>query len=134
MNAFKSQPPLDTYRAGVTFHIAPPRFIDVVRRRLELSIEYLAANTPDRLEYTTSSGMRFSYPNSKVGEFLKVYSEVFEHRENSSRVIQGLAGRDVRKALEIFESVLRSGHLSEEAITSKVREEVEPSRLKRTRS
>ena len=42
--------------------------------------------------------------------------------ENSLPVfIQGLAGRDVRKALEIFESILRSGHLSEEAITSKVR-------------
>ena len=119
---FKDEPPLDTYRSGVTFHISPPRFIEVVRRRLELSVGFLAKNTPDKLEYTTKSGLKIKYPKTMIGEFLKeIYAEIFENQPNSSRMIQGLAGRDVRKALDIFESILRSGHLSEESITSKVR-------------
>lgn len=120
--AYKDQKPLDTYRSGITFHVSPPPFTDVVKRRMELSGEYLAENVTDKLEYMTSSGLRFTYPRTMIGEFLKeIYILVFDQFENVSRVIQGLAGRDVRKSLEIFERILRSGHLSEEAITSKVR-------------
>jgi hypothetical protein len=28
---YKNKPPLDTFRAGITFHISPPRFTDVVK-------------------------------------------------------------------------------------------------------
>jgi hypothetical protein len=44
---FKTKPPLDTFRAGIAFHISPPRFIDVVRKRLDLSLQYLAARAAD---------------------------------------------------------------------------------------
>jgi hypothetical protein len=64
---FKDRPPLDTFRSGVTFHISPPRFLDVVKRRLELSLDYLTNHTEDRLEYTLGSGARISYPNSMLG-------------------------------------------------------------------
>ena len=33
-------------------------------------------------------------------------------------MLQGLAGRDIRKALDMFVSILYSGHLAEEQITS----------------
>ena len=65
---FKDRPPLDTFRSGVVFHITPPRFLDVVKRRLELSLDYLSRNTPNRLEYHLSSGTRITYPNSMLGE------------------------------------------------------------------
>jgi hypothetical protein len=29
---YKDKPPLDTYRTSITFHISPPRFVDVVKR------------------------------------------------------------------------------------------------------
>jgi hypothetical protein len=116
---FKDKPPLDTYRSGVVFHISPPRFLDVVKRRLELSLEFLSQNAPQRLEYNLSSGARITYPNSMIGEFLKsIYLELFDRKHNVSRVLQGLAGRDVRRALDMFVSILNSGHLQEEAITS----------------
>lgn len=119
---FKDKPPLDTFRTGVVFHIPPPRFLDVVKRRLELSLEYLAANTSQTLEYSLNSGIRIRYPNSMLGEFLKsIYLELFDRKQNVSRVLQGLAGRDVRKALDMFVSILNSGHLQEEAITSTAR-------------
>jgi hypothetical protein len=54
-----------------------------------------------------------------LGEFLKsIYLELFERRHNVSRILQALAGRNIRQALEMFVSILNSGHLREEAITS----------------
>ncbi|MBI2815928.1 MAG: hypothetical protein HYX72_03215 [Acidobacteria bacterium] len=118
---FKDKPPLDTYRSGITFHISPPRFIDVVKRRLELSLEYLTAHAAEVQRYTLESGMRISYPKSALGWFLgQLYLELFERRHNISRVLEALAGWDVRRALEMFVSVITSGHLSEESITSSV--------------
>ena len=116
---FKNSKPLDTFRSGVVFHITPPRFLDVVKRRLELSLEYLARNSPDTLEYHLSTGIRIRYPNSMLGKFMRsIYLELFERRNNLSRILQGLAGRDIRRALDMFVSILNSGHLHEEALTS----------------
>ena len=45
-----------------------------------------------------------------LGEFLKaIYLELFVYKHNVSRVLQGIAGRDVRRALEMFVSILNSG-------------------------
>jgi hypothetical protein len=118
---FKNQPPLDTFRTGIGFHISPPRFIDVVKRRLELSLEFLVTQTDDRLSYTLPNGIRISYPNTRVGEFLKaLYIDIFHNRKNISRVLQGLSGADVRRALDMFVAILTSGHFSEDALTSQI--------------
>ena len=54
-----------------------------------------------------------------LGKFLKeIYLEIFERKKNVSRILQGIAGLDVRRALEMFVAILTSGHLSTEAITS----------------
>jgi hypothetical protein len=119
---FKNKKPLDTFRSGITFHISPPRFIDVVKRRLELSLEYLAANAAETQSYTLESGARVIYPKTELGMFLReLYIELFERKRNISRVLEALAGRDVRRALEMFVSIITSGHLSETAITSLVK-------------
>jgi hypothetical protein len=118
---FKNKPPLDTFRSGITFHISPPGFIDVVKRRLELSLEYLSAHAHDVQTYTLKTGFRITYPKSEFGTFLReLYLELFERRHNLPRILEALAGWDVRKALEMFVSIITSGHLSEIAITSKV--------------
>jgi hypothetical protein len=118
---FKDQPPLDTFRSGITFHISPPRFIDVVKRRLELSLLYLSKEAQEVQSYTLETGVRITYPKSELGNFLReLYLELFERRHNISRVLEALAGWDVRKALEMFVSVITSGHLSEISITSNI--------------
>ena len=118
---YKDRPPLDTYRSSITFHISPPRFIDVVKKRLELSFEHLTAEAAEVQRYTLESGMRITYPKSHVGLFLReLYLELFERRHNISRIMEALAGLDVRRALEMFVSVITSGHLSTSAITSNV--------------
>ena len=63
---FKDKPPLDTFRTGVVFHITPPRFVDVVKRRLELSIEYLASHKDRDRSYEIESGMRIRYSSEEL--------------------------------------------------------------------
>jgi hypothetical protein len=117
--AYKNEPPLDTYRTGQIFHISPPRFVDVVRKRLELSLEALAVEAPEQVKFHTKSGITISYPKSRAGEFLKgVYVELFQRANNVSRVLEALAGRNVRRALDMFMAIITSGHMPEDVIAS----------------
>ena len=119
---YKDKPPLDTFRTGIAFHISPPRFIDVVKRRLDLSINFLSANAASTHTYDLPSGMRITLPTTALGDFLRdLYIEVFERRQNISRVLESLAGLNVRRALDMFISIITSGHLKEDQITSQVR-------------
>jgi hypothetical protein len=116
---FKDKPPLDTYRTGVIFHISPPRFVDVVKRRLELSIEYLSSGPKDDRTYAIESGLRIRYSQNELENFLRrLYDTLFDRRGNIARVLEALAGKDVRRALEMFVSIITSGHLSTTAIAS----------------
>lgn len=117
---YKDRPPLDTFRTGVVFHISPPRFVDVVKRRLELSIEYLAQDQDggDRT-YEIESGMHIRYSISDLEEFLRrLYEALFDRSRNISRVLEAVAGKNVRRALAIFVSIITSGYLSATAIAS----------------
>ena len=117
--AYKNEPPLDTYRTGQIFHISPPRFVDVVKRRLELSLEYLASQAPEQVTFSPKAGATFKYPKSRAGDFLTgIYHELFNSRNNVSRVLEALAGRNVRKALDMFFAIITSGHMPEEIIAS----------------
>src|SRR5208283_2835492 len=119
---YKDKPPLDTFRTGIAFHISPPRFIDVVKKRLDLSISFLADNSASTHSYDLPSGMRITVPTTALGDFLRdLYVEIFEHLKNISRVLESLSGLDVRRALDMFVSIITSGHLKEDQITSQVR-------------
>ncbi|NTG32643.1 hypothetical protein G6K91_00045 [Agrobacterium rhizogenes] len=119
---FKTRPPLDTFRSGIAFHISPPRFIDVVRKRLDLSLEYLAERSENTQSYVLPSGFRITVPTTELGRFLQeLYIELFERRRNIARIMESLAGKDVRRALDMFVSIITSGHLGEDQITSQVR-------------
>lgn len=115
----KNEPPLDTYKTGQIFHISPPRFIDVVKRRLELSLIALEAEAPKKINYDTPGGASVSYPRERAGEFLRsVYLELFQRPTNVSRILEAIAGRDVRKALDMFMAIINSGHMPENLIAS----------------
>jgi len=117
--AHKGDRPLDTYKTGTVFHIAPPKFIDVVKRRLELSLGELASQAPETIRYKTPSGVNITYPKSRSGEFLKeLYLELFQRPNNTARILEALAGRNVRKALDMFMAIITSGHMPEDMITN----------------
>lgn len=115
----KNDPPLDTYKTGLVFHISPPRFVDVVKRRLELSLSEIEKSAPETIRYQTPSGLSIVYPRDRAGHFLKsIYLELFERTNNVSRVLEALAGRNVRKALDMFMAIITSGHMPEDLITT----------------
>ena len=117
--AYKNEPPLDTYPTGQIFHISPPRFVDVVKKRLELSLEYLAAEAPEQIKFQTQSGATISYPRGRAGDFLRgVYIELFQRPSNVARILEALAGRNVRRALDMFMAIITSGHMPEDVIAS----------------
>ena len=61
-------------------------------------------------------------PTTELGRFLQeLYVELFERRRNIARIMESLAGKDVRRALDMFVSIITSGHLGEDQITSQVR-------------
>ncbi len=65
--------------------------------------------------------MRFAYSRSDLERFLRhLYSDIFDRRRNISRVLEALAGRNVRRALDMFISIIVSGHLNVTAVTSAV--------------
>ncbi|MBL0164986.1 MAG: hypothetical protein IPP82_15425 [Xanthomonadales bacterium] len=109
----KSEPPLDTYLAPFTFRITPPRFLDVVKRRLELLIEDLSVGLTKHLEFKIPSGAVVRYPSSDLGNFLiSFYQSLFHPKREIRLVLEALAGRNVRVALQMFSDILMSGHLS----------------------
>lgn len=92
-----------------------------MKRRLELSLEYLSSQADPNQTYSLESGIRITYPGSRAEAFLKhLYTDIFDRRRNVSRVLEALAGRNVRRALDMFISIITSGHMSETAITSTV--------------
>ncbi len=116
--AHKNDRPLDTYKTGQVFHISPPKFIDVVKRRLELSQLELSQHAPETIRYKTPSGLTISYPKTRAGEFLQqIYLELFSKPTNMSTILESLAGRNVRKALDMFMAIITSGHMPEDLIT-----------------
>lgn len=117
--AFKDEPPLDTYKTGKIFHISPPRFVDVVKRRLELSMSEFSNAPSEMVSFQTSKGLTVSYPKSRAAEFLRgVYLELFQYSKNSARILEALAGKNVRRALDMFMALITSGHMPEETILS----------------
>ena len=116
---YKNEPPLDAYLTPFAFRVSPPRFLDVAKRRLELIIEDLTANAPKRLEYHLPNGMRISYPATDLGAYLiGVYRSLFHPSKRIRLVLEALAGRDVRRALQMFAEILMSGHLTDDQIFS----------------
>lgn len=116
---FKDQPPLDTYKSGTVFHISPPRFVEVVKQRLELALKALADEAPEEIEYVSPGGARIKYPKSRAGLYLRsIYSEIFVKPRNISRVLDALSGRNVRRALDMFMAIINSGHIPEDLISA----------------
>lgn len=116
---YKNDKPLDTYRTAVRFYIRPPRFVDVIKKRVWLAHDYIQNNLPKELSYRTERGQRITYKSSDLAQFLTtLYQAIFHNERNSARIVESLAARDTRKSLETFTRIVTSGHLSELSLTS----------------
>lgn len=111
---YKEEPPLDTMIKDLVFRIDPPSFTRILRKRLDLVLSELSANTKEKiLQYTLDNGILVSYPANEIGYYLaSIFRSLYDYDKLIRSLILGLAGRDIRRAMEIFLEFCRSGHIS----------------------
>jgi len=118
-DAYRKQPPLDAFLKPFAFRITSPRFINVVKKRLELIIEYLTQHSRKNLEYELPNGILINYPATKLGKYLlSIYRSIFNPSRKVSVILEAVSGKNTRKALEIFTEILISGYIKEDLIFS----------------
>jgi len=118
-DAFRNQPPLDAFLKPFAFRITAPRFVNVVKKRLQLAIEYLGTKASARLTYELKNGMRIEYPATNLGRYLlALYVSVFDQTRKIGLILEAISGRDTRRGLEMFTEILRSGYFPEDLIFS----------------
>ncbi|MET3135355.1 energy-coupling factor transporter ATP-binding protein EcfA2 [Oxalobacteraceae bacterium GrIS 1.11] len=113
----RSQPPLDTALKDLVFRIEPPLFQHVLVRRVQLSLNELMQHGKKTFTYDLPNGFRVEYPASDQGYYLSsILKSIFEHDRYVRRMIVGLAGRNMRRAMEIFLEFCNSGYIEEDQI------------------
>lgn len=117
--AHRFEPPLDAFVNAINFYITPPRFAQVIRKRLELVLEILPSEVAEQQEYSLSSGYKIKYPSSRLGEFLMtIYLSLFDQRSAKiGSALEALVAKDVRRALGMFADILVSPHIPTSQIT-----------------
>ena len=109
----RSEPPLDTAIKDLVFRIEPPMFSKVLMERIKLTLREMQRVTGKSAHsYVLPNDMRVEYPDTELAYYLScIVRSVFEYDKFVRRVIMGLAGRDLRKAMEIFLEFCTSGHI-----------------------
>jgi hypothetical protein len=111
----QNEPPLDTATSSnLVFRIDAPDFISVLERRIALAIES-AENGPRVRTYTLEGGLPVEYDAKEQTAYLRaILRALYVHDEAVKRLVYGIAGRDVRRALNLFIDFCESGHFSEQ--------------------
>ena len=111
---YRDEPPLDTTIKDLVFRIDPPPFSKILRKRLDLIATDIAARSQSKmLWFTLDNGIRVTYPATELGYYLaSIHRSLYEYDKVIRKLIVGLAGRDIRRAIEIFLEFCRSGHIS----------------------
>lgn len=114
---YARQPPLDTVSKHRLFRIEPPRLVDVVSKRIDMMIEYLEQSLPRRLDYSLPNGVVVQYGRDELRDFIrKVFNDIFGTNRRLRAMVEAIAGKDIRKALEMFTAVLVSPYLSSDHV------------------
>jgi hypothetical protein len=78
---------------------------------------HLVQILPVRSRYDLPNGFHVEYPQTDKAYYLtSIVHAIFEHDRQIRRLILGLSGRNMRRALEIFLEFCTSGHITEDFI------------------
>lgn len=111
----RDEPPLDTALKDMVFRIEPPLFQNILQSRVQMALSSIAAQGSRTLRYALPNGMHVDYPASEQAYYLSsIMRSIFEHGLHVRRLMVGLSGRNMRRALEIFLEFCTSGHIGEE--------------------
>ncbi|MEO8919205.1 MAG: RNA-binding protein [Polyangiaceae bacterium] len=115
-DAHRNEPPLDTALKDLVLRIEPPLFHRVLQGRVRLALKELDVGK-GRRQFDLPNGIRVDYPASDMGMYLAcILRSLFEYDTFLRRILSSLAGRDVRKALELFLDFCSSGHIGADEI------------------
>src|SRR5262249_49839065 len=111
-------PPLDTALKDLVFRIEPPLFSEVLKRRILLALDQMHQKSKSKLlTYYLPNGYKVVYPKTDQSLYLaSILRSLFEYDRFIRRILTGLAGRDVRRAMEIFLEFCTSAHIYESEI------------------
>ncbi len=109
----RKEPPLDTAIKDLVFRIDPPTFAEVIYKR----VKYALRNAPNTLYYSLPNGMTVAYNKEERETYLAcILRSLFQNDIFFKRLVAGLAGRNIRKGIELFLDFCKSGHISESEI------------------
>jgi len=112
---YKNVPPLDTVIKDLVFRIDPPLLERVIYSRLNYLTRELKSKTRS-FHYKLPNGINVECGNDEVEKYIKsIIASLFQD-SFFKRIIVGLAGRNIRKGLEIILDFCKSGHISEDEI------------------
>lgn len=115
-DTFRKEPPLDTVVKDLTFRIDSPSLSAVILKRIEFVFSEMEKDKGTE-QFELSNGMRVIYPKSENGNFLRcILTSLFDNESFIRRVIEGLAGKNIRKGLEIFLDICKSGHIDNDEL------------------
>jgi len=110
-----NEPPLDTVIKDLVFRIDPPLLERVVYLRMNYALREIDKND-EKFYYYLPNNARVECDRHEVGVYMNcIVSSLFQNNF-FRRVITGLAGRNLRKGLEIFLDFCKSGHIAEDLI------------------
>lgn len=112
---YRNEPPLDTVIKDLVFRIDPPLLEKVIYSRLNYALREIDSQC-DNFVYFLANNMRVKCSRNEVAIYLKsIVTSLFQDNM-FKRIIVGLAGRNIRKGLEILLDFCKSGHISEDVI------------------
>ncbi|MGP4666747.1 type I restriction endonuclease [Agrobacterium pusense] len=113
----QNEPPLDTALKDLVFRIEPPDFHEVLVKRVQMALDETSANQPKTFRYSLPNSMHVDYAATEQARYLTaIVASIFVNDRTVSRLLMGLAGRNIRRAFELFLEICNSGHIPESEI------------------
>ena len=112
---YRNEPPLDTVIKDLVFRIDPPLLDRVIQARLNFALREIAAQKA-KFAYTLNNGMRVECLRTDVAYYLQTITASLFQDQLFKRIISGLAGRNIRKGLEILLDFCKSGYITSDEI------------------
>lgn len=112
---YRDEPPLDTVIKDLVFRIDPPLLERVIYKRLGYALRVIQGEQ-SKFTYFLPNSMKVECARSEVATYIQsMISSLFQD-SFFKRIITGLAGRNIRKGLEILLDFCKSGHIAEDEL------------------
>lgn len=115
--SYKDQPPLDTAIHDLIFHIDPPPFYEILISRINCIFQDRINKNSSTFKYRLKNNIEIEVPAEEQSYYLaSVLKSVTTHSQFISKVLLAMTDRNVRKSMEIFLEICRSGYIDEDYI------------------